>query len=115
MHSTGGNLHFTQKIAFCCEKSGNKVLRAVTFMASTAIIFQFWQHFDAAVRMFWNTACVECHVMHKIGLHLASMRKLDFKIVLFKRSTQYQIKKHGLLFSLQHCLIAALLMFAFVT
>lgn len=71
MHSAEGNLHFTRKMTFYCEKSGNKVLHAVTFMVSTSIIFQFWQLFDAAVRMFGDAACGECHATHKIGLHSA--------------------------------------------
>lgn len=87
MHSPGGNLHCIHKIAFYCEKSGNKALHGVTFMVSTSIIFQFWQHLDAAVRMFGDAACVECHVTHKIGLHLANKCRLDIKVPLLKRST----------------------------
>ncbi len=94
MHSAGGNLHFIHKISFYCEEPGNKVLHAVTFMVSTSIIFQFWQpqHLDAAVRMFGDAACVECHVTHKIGLHLARSR-LDIKVPLLKRSA-LKINKH---------------------
>ena len=87
MQNAGGNLHFIHKLAFYFEKSGNKVLHAVTFMVSTSIIFQFWQHLDAAVRMFGDAACVECHVTHKIGLHLAHRSRLDIKVPALKRRT----------------------------
>lgn len=74
MHGAGENLHFKRKTSFHCEQSRYKVLHAVTFMVSTSIIFQFWQHLYAAVRMFGDAACIESHVRHKIGLHLARCR-----------------------------------------
>lgn len=88
MHGMGGNLHFILKMVFYCEKSKNKVLHAVTFMVSASIIFQFWQHFDAAVGMCVDAAPAECHAVHKIGTHLANKTELDIKVPRLKNNTQ---------------------------
>lgn len=76
------------KYSSIVRSQGTRFLHTVTFMVSTSIIFQFWQHLDAAVRMFGDAACVECHVTHTIWLHLARCR-LDWLPLLKKEKEKY--------------------------
>lgn len=72
-----------------CDQSVNKVLHAVTFMVPASIIFQFLQHFDAAVCMLWWTQRM-LNVMSCPKLDLANWCRSDIRfdtLPLLKTST----------------------------